>query len=143
MRYSLFIIYFALCYYNFIMYKKFPIISLFILAIFSCNTDKIAIEGFDNVTWKADNYGCDNLRVNQLSLIKSNATTLLSRTQHEIKDFLGSPDEHELYERTRKFFYYYLEPSAKCSDSLNIKPKILQIRFSAMGISNEVFIKNE
>lgn len=117
------------------------IIGLIVLA--GCGSERLEIAGFDAQSWKSDNYGCSGERIKQLDLIKGNKEVLLGRTQNEIKDFLGSPDEHELYERTRKFFYYYLEPSAKCSENSDKQARILQIRFSAMGIANELFVRNE
>ena len=125
------------------MSRKIIAFGLLILFLSSCGSKDIYIEGYKAEEWKLDNYGCNGERIKQFELIKANSKTLLSRTQNDIKDYLGAPDEHELYERTRKFFYYYLEPSSKCSDNQEEFPKILQIRFSAMGISNEVFIKNE
>lgn len=125
------------------MIRKILAACLFIILVSGCGSQEISIEGFDSQQWKQDNYGCNGKRVEQLELIKINSDKLLSRTQNDIKDFLGSPDEHELYERTRKFFYYYLETSVKCDENGTSLPRILQIRFSAMGISNEVFIKNE
>lgn len=125
------------------MIRKILLFSLLIALVSACGSEKMSIEGFNRQEWKQDNYGCKGKRIEQLELIKLNSKVLLSRTQNDIKDFLGSPDEHELYERTRKFFYYYLEPSDKCNENGTNLPRILQIRFSAMGISNEVFVKNE
>ena len=120
----------------------FLLITVFIL-VAGCGNDPIEMEGFDELSWKSDTYGCKGQRIGQLETIRSNADVLLGKTQNEIKDFLGAPDEHELYERTRKFFYYYLEPNEKCSDMKGSQPRILQIRFSAMGIANELFVRNE
>ena len=125
------------------MSRKILLFGLLVALISACGSEEISIEGFNEQEWKQDNYGCQVKRIEQLELIKLNSDALLSRTQNDIKDFLGSPDEHELYERTRKFFYYYLESSDKCDETDTNLPRILQIRFSARGISNEVFVKNE
>ena len=117
--------------------------TLVLIALSSCGKQKVELEGFDKAAWQADTYGCNDTRMAQLEVVKANRELLLEKTQNEIKSVLGSPDEHELYERTRKFFYYYLEPSDKCGDSTNTYPRILQIRFNALDISNEIFIKNE
>ena len=109
----------------------------------SCGKSAIKLDGFDKAAWQSDAYGCAGARMNQIELLKSYEQKLLQRSQNEIKMALGAPDEHELYERTRKFFYYYLEPGSKCGDSTNRYPRILQIRFNALDISNEIFIKNE
>ena len=116
------------------------LISLIIIC--SCSSNK-SIEGFDKHTWTNDPFGCQGTRLAQLPNLKEHQEELLSLNQNEVKQILGKPDEHELYQRTRKFFHYYLEPSYKCDSTLTVKPRILQIRFNALGLSNEVFVKNE
>ena len=115
------------------------LIPLLVLACTSTPT----IENFDKQAWISDPYGCKNQRIQQLEVIKRQEEKILSKSQNEIKELLGRPDEHELYQRTRKFFYYYLEPSDKCDSTLTDAPRILQIRFNALGLSNEVFVKND
>ncbi len=121
----------------------FLIIALLLIGSLGCRPDLPTLEDFDYQSWVSDQKGCNGERVTQLNSIKDQRGLLLERTQNEIQQLLGQPDEHELHERTRKFFYYYLEPSNKCNEDIKDSGRILQIRFSAMGISNEIFIKNE
>ena len=109
----------------------------------SCIYKNPTIDGFNKDKWVADEYGCKNQRIKYLQILKDNKETILSLKQNEVKDLLGNPDEHELYERTRKFFYYYLEPSTKCDSTLTDTPRILQLRFNALDLCNEIFVKNE
>lgn len=125
------------------MLKYFFTFCMISCVLAGCGKERFTIDGFDESSWKEDNYGCEGQRLKQLDLIKASKEILLGKTQNQIRDVLGAPDEHELYERTRKFFYYYLEPSEKCEDTSGSQPRILQIRFSAMGISNELFVRNE
>ncbi len=114
-----------------------------LLLLTSCIYKNPTIDGFNKETWEADEFGCNNQRIKYLQLLKDNKATILSLKQNEVKELLGNPDEHELYERTRKFFYYYLEPSIKCDSTLTETPRILQLRFNALDLCNEVFVKNE
>ncbi|MGB3464005.1 MAG: hypothetical protein WBA74_01990 [Cyclobacteriaceae bacterium] len=125
------------------MIRSILVIFIVSLVVAGCGSSPISLEGFDVSSWRNDNYGCSGQRITQLALIRKQKEQLLGKTQNDIKDYLGAPDEHELYERTRKFFYYYLEPSDKCDGESGSQPRILQIRFSAMGIANEVFVRNE
>lgn len=113
------------------------------LFVFGCSEKPAQLEGFDKDLWISDNYGCNGERASLISTITEQKDKILSLNQNQIKQVLGTPDEHELYERTRKFFHYYLEPSSACDSTLTNDPKILQIRFNALGLCNEVFIKNE
>lgn len=125
------------------MFSRLLFLAALTFVLAACGKSAIKLEGFDKAAWQSDTYGCKGERLNQLDLLKSYEEKLLQRSQNEIKMALGTPDEHELYERTRKFFYYYLEPSDKCGDSTKAYPRILQIRFNALDISNEIFVKNE
>jgi len=123
--------------------RKHSIIIAICFVFLGCRPELPQLTDFDLASWTNDKKGCEGKRVIQIQSIKNQQNLLLERTQNEIQELLGQPDEHELYERTRKYFYYYLEPSKYCVDSIDYPTRILQIRFSAMGISNEVFVKNE
>ena len=123
--------------------KSLQIIALTSFLLIGCRPELPSLENFDFEKWTNDKKGCKGERALLIKSLKNQKTALLERTQNEIQELLGEPDEHELYERSRKYFYYYLEPSKYCQDSITGKTRILQIRFSAMGISNEVFVKNE
>ena len=62
---------------------------------------------------------------------------LLGEGQTQIKKLLGQPDEHELYKRTEKFFYYNLTPGDTCDIET---PRRLSIRFDALDRAKEVMI---
>ena len=58
---------------------------------------------------------------------------LLSLSQQEVISLLGKPDENELYKRNQKFYYYFVQPSAACTNANTQNPKKLVIRFNAWG----------
>ncbi|MDA0194559.1 MAG: hypothetical protein O2951_05845 [Bacteroidetes bacterium] len=99
------------------------------------------IDNFNASNWREDKFGCRGNRQDQLAALQENKDVLLGLNQNEMSEILGSPDEHELYERNQKFFYYYITPGSGC-DQAKPNPIRLQIRFSAMGIANEVFFEN-
>ena len=66
---------------------------------------------------------------------KSDFQLLKRASEEEITNVLGRPHKIELYERGQKFFYYHLD----CNDK-NEPEKILKIRITALGVTNEVLI---
>lgn len=68
---------------------------------------------------------------------------LMGYRQREISQILGKPDEVDLYKRNQKFFIYHILPGKGCQgiDSVG-RPRSLYIRFSAMDVSNEVFVRD-
>ncbi|MEQ8337198.1 MAG: hypothetical protein RIA62_07620 [Cyclobacteriaceae bacterium] len=100
---------------------------------FSCyNAPQIA--GFDEQAWQ-QSISCDQDRLNQAAILLKNEERLLASNQNEIQELLGSPNEHELYSRNQKFFYYDLRP--KCD---TIPGQRLSIRFDALGRVNDIQI---
>ncbi|MFT6881909.1 MAG: hypothetical protein ACI83W_001136 [Marinoscillum sp.] len=93
------------------------------------------IEGFDQAAWDAND--CQNPRINQQSLIMEQQEKLLAEGQAEIKTLFGQPDEHELYNRNQKFFYYNLSPDS-CESLYQMKR--LSIRFDALDRVKEVLV---
>lgn len=92
------------------------------------------IDGFDTQAWK-ESISCDQNRLDEANVLLANEQKLLSANQNEVQELLGNPDEHELYSRNQKFFYYNLSP--KCD---SIPGQRLSIRFDALGRVNEIQI---
>ncbi len=100
---------------------------------FSCyKTPKI--EGFDSNNWNIS-ISCDKDRLEEGNVLIKNEALLLTSNQNEIQALLGNPNEHELYSRNQKFFYYDLKP--KCD---SVPGQRLAIRFDALGRVNEIQI---
>lgn len=119
--------------------KLLVIILSFSLLITAC-TKKADVGDFDSAKWIGDQNGCLNQRsemVQDLIKIKPN---LLALYHKSIIEVLGKPDAEELYERSQTYYWYYIDPSPKC-DQPSENPRKLSIRFTAMGIANEIDIK--
>ena len=107
----------------------------------SCGSAEITIKQFDHKAWRADTNGCNGSRLGMANTLISQKDALMRHNQNEIEAYLGKPDEHELYERSRKYFFYYLEPNTKCNNTSTAQyPARLSIRFNAMGFANEILI---
>ena len=121
------------------------ILPLFISIIFlmiNCGGRALEIEGFDREQWVADRNGCQGFRSTQKQVILENKNDLLGNSSRQIIKLLGKPDRNELYRRNQKFYIYILEPGPDCAKTTNDKlPETLFIRFSATGLSKEIFIK--
>ncbi len=107
----------------------------------SCGDPLPTLEGVDLQTWKDDKHGCSGKRSTMMSSINSQSEKLLSLSESEIIRLLGKPDENELYKRNQKFYYYLLEPSKTCSDTISVDPRKLVIRFNAVGLAKEVVVE--
>ncbi|WP_421978976.1 hypothetical protein [Roseivirga seohaensis] len=119
--------------------KLLAIILSLPLLITAC-TKKADVGDFDSAKWIGDQNGCLNQRsemVQDLIKIKPN---LLALYHKSIIEVLGKPDAEELYERSQTYYWYYIDPSPKC-DQPSENPRKLSIRFTAMGIANEIDIK--
>lgn len=98
------------------------------------------LEKFDSELWIQDKGGCNGERLqlkNQLLSLKHNMRGFKA---DEIESLLGRPDAQELYNRSQRFYIYFIEPGPKCSTPTE-NPQALFVRFSALGISNDFIIK--
>jgi len=92
------------------------------------------IDGFDKDQWMSEITNCEENKLDQAQLLIDQVDKLYSEGEAEIKGLLGSPDEHELYQRNQKFFYYNLTLK-DCPE-----PKRLSLRFDALDRLKEVLI---
>ncbi|MEP5791783.1 MAG: hypothetical protein ABJ313_12670 [Cyclobacteriaceae bacterium] len=95
------------------------------------------IEGFDTDLWKTPIKYCDQDKLELAKILEKNEDKLLGEGQTQIKKLLGQPDEHELYRRTEKFFYYNLTAGDTCNI---VHQRRLSIRFDALDRTKEVVI---
>ena len=95
---------------------------------------------FDKQAWKKDRYGCDGERKKLIEDLKPVKQNLLGLYQKAIIQFLGQPEDQELYKRSQTYYIYYIDPSDDCTASEE-NPRKLEVRFTALGIANEVNIK--
>jgi hypothetical protein len=116
---------------------------IFIIVFSSCSRKKKKtkrLQNFESEVWIADKNGCDGARldmINQLLLLKYDMRGLKA---DEIELYLGKPDVQELYDRSQRYYVYFIEPGPKCPDS-GENPQALFVRFSAVGIANEFTVR--
>lgn len=110
------------------------------ILLWSCSNT--SIEGFDKEIWISDRWGCNSRRVAMAEQIILQKDKLRGKSQTEIRRILGKADQFELYERTQKFFHYYLTPGKNCNEADSIA-KYLSIRFSPLDQASEIIILHE
>lgn len=103
----------------------------FILILSACS-DIPELENMDLSQWKSDKGGCQNYRITVVDALLSQKEKLKGLSQNEMISLLGQADQHELYERSQKFFIYHLEPGMNCEKFNNQYFKALYIRFNAL-----------
>ena len=112
---------------------------LILFLLYSCSPPPL-IKGFDSNSWLEDHDGCKGDRNSLAQQIIASKDKLMGKTEDRIMNTLGKPDRNELYDRNQKFYIYYLDPGKECNSPAP-DPEMLIIRFSAVGICNEVFIQ--
>lgn len=122
------------------MNKIFSFTLISLLFICSACTKRADLGDFDSEMWKSDIKGCDGIRakmVDQLVEVKPKLRGLYQKT---IIKALGQPEEQELYKRSQTYYVYYIDPAPSCENTVE-DPRILEVRFTSLGIANEVNIK--
>jgi len=121
-----------------------PCFSLFLflsLFLFSCGKPLPELTGVNKASWMADRGACSGSRAGMVEAVRTNTPKLLALSEVDLVSLLGRPDEEELYKRNQKFYYYYLQPSAKCGKSVSSNPLRLVIRFNAVGLAKEASVE--
>ena len=117
-------------------WHRLGIISL--LFLFSCGKSLPSFEDIDLQAWKDDKQACQGTRSSMMKAMETQSKKLLALSEQEVIALLGKPDENELYKRNQKFYYYFVQPSATCTNAVIQNPKKLVIRFNAVGLAKEV-----
>ena len=103
-------------------------------------TKRIDVGDFDSKKWIGDQQGCTGDRVEMLEDLIKIKPNLLGLYQKSIIKVLGQPEGEELYERSQTYYWYYIDASDKC-ESPSENPRKLAIRFTALGIANQIDIR--
>lgn len=121
----------------------FALISIGIVTFTNCNRkEKKAdrLQKFNSELWKADKNGCNGDRLQLKNDFLSLKHNMRGFKSSEIEALLGKPDAQELYNRSQRYYIYFLDPGPKCENAKS-NPQALFVRFSAVGIANEFTIK--
>jgi hypothetical protein len=114
--------------------------ALFFIVV-SCGQKIPDLENFDRETWTTDKNACSNKRSAISQPLLDQKAKLLSLNEMQIVELLGKPDRNELYKRNQKFYYYFIQPAPECENEKGSDSKKLTIRFTAMGVANEITIE--
>lgn len=121
--------------------KKVSLLSIAILICLITGCAKSDTLGnFDTKKWQKDIKGCSGERTKMIDDLIEVKTKLLGLYQKSIIKLLGQPEEQELSNRSQTYYSYYIDPSTTCENGSD-DPRILEIRFTSLGIANEVNIK--
>ncbi len=112
------------------------IFLIFLTFFFISCYKQLEMGGFEKNKWTSYSTDCSMYRVNIAPKIIKNKEILLESTQNEIESILGNPQEHELYKRNQKNFYYRLTPPTDCGNFEIVQ--YLSIRFNGLGRANLV-----
>ncbi|HEY8934118.1 MAG TPA: hypothetical protein VIM65_02825 [Cyclobacteriaceae bacterium] len=117
------------------------IVFIFLCSLFSCSKSLPVLDGIDLKEWNTDKNACTGKRLAMKDALTNQKEKLLGLNEMEIVTLLGKPDGNELYKRNQKFYYYAIQPSKECN--LKTQNAVLQlvVRFTAMGVANEVSIE--
>lgn len=114
-------------------------IALLLLFCVSC-LKKVDVGDFDIEKWKSDPKGCLNLRPDNIPDINERKKAFLGLYQKDVIDILGQPEEQELYKRSQTYYIYHIDAAESCEAPVE-QPRKLYIRFTSLGIANEVTIR--
>lgn len=120
--------------------KKLLLIAFIGFSLVAC-TKKAELGDFDTEKWQSDPNGCKGIRAEMMDDLLKVKPKLLGLYQKSIIKALGQPEGEELYERSQTYYFYAIDPSEKCDTPELSDPRRLSIRFTALGIANEVNIR--
>lgn len=113
---------------------------VFIILFLSGCLKKVDVGSFDTEVWKKDPKGCLVQRPSLIEELNKNKKGLLGLYQKDVLKVLGPPEEQELYKRSQTYYIYYIDAADNCDMPVE-NPRKLYIRFTSLGIANEVTIR--
>ena len=116
------------------------ILCLSLIFVLSCSRSHEEISGINWDAWKSDRNGCNKQRIEYLSSLSEQVDKLKARSEMEIVELMGRPDETELYKRNQKFYTYFFRGSSACQEADSASSKLV-IRFNAMGLAKDVEVE--
>lgn len=116
------------------------LLLIFTVFIVTACTKRAALGDFDTQRWKDDPKGCKGERAGMVDQLIEVKTKFLGLYQKKVIKALGKPEKQELYKRSQTYYIYYIDPAASCK-SADKNPRMLQIRFTSLGIAAEFNIK--
>jgi hypothetical protein len=117
----------------------------FLIFLFSTSgcSQKATITDFNENLWKSDQNGCKEERLKLYTVLLKHQDDVLGLNNRQIIKLLGMPERNELFQRNQKFFIYNITPAPLCKSDYDQESLFLFIRFNAVGLCQEVFIRNQ
>ncbi len=122
------------------MKRSFAYFLMICLITTSACTKRLDLGSFDSEIWKSDLKGCSGKRAEIIDQLIEVKPKLLGLYQKSIIKALGQPEEQELFKRSQTYYVYYIDGAPTCENPVE-SPRILEVRFTSLGIANEVNIK--
>lgn len=119
--------------------KKIIQLTIGICLLNAC-TKKADPGDFDVKAWLDDPKGCQGVRATMSEDLAELRPKLLGCYQKQIIKVLGTPEEQELYRRSQTYYIYYIDPAEDCPNAAQ-NPRKLEVRFTALGIANELNVR--
>ncbi len=126
---------------KYVFYVAFIVVVFFYLTTGCKKKKDRKLQQFDSVSWINDKNGCDSSRLTMKDQVLSLKHLMKGLKVNEIETLMGRPDAQELYQKNQRYYIYFIEPGGDCSLNNGEQPLALYIRFSAIGIANEISIK--
>lgn len=119
------------------MKPKILLLSLLLLCCFSCS-EKKTLPGFDSQAWKNDPRACKAVRLQLLPELQKVRLQLIGLKERELVGILGRPDAEQLFERSQKYYFYYIEPGSQCEVKNQLSDaNRLKVRFNSLNYVSE------
>jgi hypothetical protein len=116
------------------------LLLIVILASMSSCLKKVDVGDFDRESWQNDPKGCLSERPDLIQELNKHKKAMLGLYQKDVISVLGQPEEQELYKRSQTYYIYYIDAAPGCQNPVE-NPRKLYIRFTSLGIANEITIK--
>lgn len=114
-------------------YFKYTYLVLWISIITSSScTKKIDLKNFDANIFKNDKNGCKNSREAEYKKLEPIKSDFVGMRETQLYEILGQPDKQQIEARSKKQYFYYLNPSKVCDSSV-LESKLLIVDFDALN----------
>jgi len=110
-----------------------------VVGLSSC-LKKVDVGDFDREAWRNDPKGCLSERPKLIKELNKHKKAILGLYQKDVLSILGQPEEQELYKRSQTYYIYYIDAAPDCEQPIE-NPRKLYIRFTSLGIANEITIR--
>ncbi len=109
------------------------LLSLPLLSLLACDPPQSgAWRDFPTETWENDRQGCSGERLKLRAALEERQEDLIGRTENEVLDLLGQPDQVNIVDRNKKRHVFFLEPGPLCGDATTIA-KAVVVDYNAIG----------